>query len=78
MTRKRTSFWDDVEDLAMVEAGLDEDGLDYWILFGDRERKEREARRRKSGGLLSLLFGGGGAAKPPACKKSVYTLKKSR
>ena len=41
---------DDFDDLLLYEAGLDEDGFDYWVLFGvkeRRERAEREARKQR-------------------------------
>lgn len=41
---------DDFDDLIWYEAGLDEDGFDYWVLFGDKERRERaerEARKQR-------------------------------
>lgn len=38
---------EDFDDLLLYEAGLDEGGFDYWVLFGDKERREREAREAK-------------------------------
>lgn len=38
---------DDFDDLLLYEAGLDEDGFDYWVLFGDKERRERAEREAR-------------------------------
>ena len=38
---------DPIDDLIWYEAAMDEDGFDYWVLFGDKERREREAREAK-------------------------------
>ena len=36
---------DELDDLIWYEAGLDEDGLDYWTAFGEEERRKRDNKR---------------------------------
>lgn len=43
--RKRRD--DPIDDLIWYEAALDEDGFDYWVLFGDKERRERAEREAR-------------------------------
>ena len=38
---------DPIDDLIWYEAALDEDGFDYWVLFGDKERRERAEREAR-------------------------------
>lgn len=38
---------DPIDDLIWYEAAMDEDGFDYWVLFGDKERRERAEREAR-------------------------------
>ncbi|MBR1409243.1 MAG: hypothetical protein IJ573_10175 [Clostridia bacterium] len=38
---------DEFDDLIWYEAGLDEDGLDYWAAFGKDERSKRHKKKER-------------------------------
>lgn len=44
MKRRRD---DPIDDLIWYEAAMGEDGFDYWVLFGDKERRERAEREAR-------------------------------